>query len=75
MTVTIPTQEILRPNPEATNQTGFWSQSVSYSFHENKTLEQKYAVDTDTEAHLERVHVHWVDEGVGVVFRHSGKLS
>lgn len=24
------TQEILRPNPEATNQTGFWSQRVSH---------------------------------------------
>lgn len=71
---TIPSQESLRPNP-ATNQTGFGYSVISFIRQDrNKnSLKTRLSHGTTYPPHLERVHVHWVDERVAVKPRHCGE--
>lgn len=53
-----------RPNPR-TDRTGLRWQQVS-----SRTLFNRKRQQQHTDAHLKRIHVHWVDEWVAVISRH-----
>lgn len=69
--MTIPSQEMRRPNP-ATDQTGFLAAAYLFqSLHGKKAAKTRFTRNkTSPQPHLEGVYVHWVDEGVAVKSRH-----